>query len=242
MGGLRRIMREAALELEKVSKAYRTGGLKVEALRDVNLRVLRGEMTCIMGPSGSGKTTLLKVSSGLLRPDSGMVILLGLELYSMELEERVNARRRLTSFMFQEDLLIDTLSIRENVELPLILEGYPRRMRDEAVDRALEEVGLGGLGERRPMEVSGGERRRVSLARCLVKSPMVIFADEPTSNLDTETAEAMFNLLKDINKNGATVIFTTHDPRIARLAGNVITMRDGKIQGEFKWNTIGVEP
>jgi len=242
MGGLRRLMRESALELEKVSKAYRTGGLRVEALRDVNLRVLRGEMTCIMGPSGSGKTTLLKVSSGLLRPDSGTVILLGLELYSMGLEERINARRRLTSFMFQEDLLIDTLSIRENVELPLILEGYPRRMRAEAVDRALEEVGLGGLGDRRPMEVSGGERRRVSLARCLVKSPMVIFADEPTSNLDTETAEAMFNLLKDINKNGATVIFTTHDPRIARLAGNVITMRDGKIQGEFKWNTIGVEP
>lgn len=222
-----------ALELESVSKTYITRGCRVEALRKVYLEVEVGEMLCIMGPSGSGKTTLLKVSAGLLKPDSGRVRLLGRELYSLNPNERVDLRRRLTAFMFQEDLLIETLNIRENVELPLIIDGYPKRVRVEAVERALEAVGLREMASRRPMEVSGGERRRISLARCLTRSPEVIFADEPTSNLDTETAEAMLNLLKKANEDGSTLILSTHDPRIAKLVGNIIFMRDGKIQKMF---------
>ena len=223
-------MEDVALELEAVSKTYITRGSRVEALRKVYLKVGRRELLCIMGPSGSGKTTLLKVSAGLLRPDSGRVRLMGRDIYSLNLHERRGLRRRLTAFMFQEDLLIDTLSIRENVELPMIIEGYPKRIRVEAVERALEAVGLGGMASRRPMEVSGGERRRISLARCLTRSPEVIFADEPTSNLDTETAEAMLNLLKGVNEDGSTIILSTHDPRIAKLIGNIVNIRDGILQ------------
>jgi len=221
---------DVALELADISKTYHTRGLKVEALKNIDLKVGKGEILCLMGPSGSGKTTLFKVSAGLLRPDSGRVMLLGKELYQLTFGERLSLRRNLTAFMFQEDLLIDTLSVRENVELPLIIEGYPRRRRVEFVERALEAVGLKDMKTRRPMEVSGGERRRISLARCLAKRPEILFADEPTSNLDTKTASAMLDLLKQANSQGATIILSTHDPLIAKQVGNIIYMRDGKLQ------------
>lgn len=219
-----------ALELAGVSKTYHTGGLSVNALSDVNLKVGKGEILCLMGPSGSGKTTLLKVSAGLLRPDSGKVVLLGKELYHLTQEERVAVRRNLTAFMFQEDLLIDTLSVRENVELPLIIEGYPRELSVKLVERALESVGLKGEKTRRPIEVSGGERRRISLARCLVKRPEILFLDEPTSNLDTDTASTMLDILRQLNGRGGTLILSTHDPLIAKHVGNITYIRDGRLR------------
>lgn len=222
-------MTNTALELECVSKTYRTRGFSVEAVKNIDLEVSRKEMRCLMGPSGSGKTTLLKISAGLLKPDSGRVMLLGKELYHLAAEERVGIRRHLTAFMFQEDLLIDTLTVGENVELPLIIEGYSRKLRVKLVETALESVGLKSKKARRPMEVSGGERRRISLARCLVKRPMILFLDEPTSNLDTDTALTMLDILKQLNGHGATLILSSHDPLIAKRVGNITYIRDGRL-------------
>lgn len=222
-------MANIALELADVSKTYNTKDFSVAALTNITLNIRKGEILCLMGSSGSGKTTLLKVSAGLLRPDSGRVMLLGKELYRLTPRERVTMRRNLTAYMFQEDLLIYTLSVRENVELPLLIEGYPKKMREKPVTRALEAVGLRKVEARKPVEVSGGERRRISLARCLVKTPEILFLDEPTSNLDTHTALTMLDIIKQLNNQGATIIFSSHDPLIAKHVGNIIYIRDGTL-------------
>lgn len=222
-------MANIALELADVSKTYNMKDFSVAALTNITLNIRKGEILCLMGSSGSGKTTLLKVSAGLLRPDSGRVMLLGKELYRLTPRERVTMRRNLTAYMFQEDLLIYTLSVRENVELPLLIEGYPKKMREKPVTRALEAVGLRKVEARKPMEVSGGERRRISLARCLVKTPEILFLDEPTSNLDTHTALTMLDIIKQLNNQGATIIFSSHDPLIAKHVGNIIYIRDGTL-------------
>ena len=220
-----------ALRLEGVYKCYRTSGEVVVALRGVSLSLREGELACVMGPSGSGKTTLLKVSAGLLEPDRGSVRLLGRELYRLPLGERLRLRCGLVGFMFQEDLLIDTLTVLENVELPLLARGVPRRRRRELALEALERLGIRGLAQRKPREVSGGERRRVSLAMSIVGEPKVLFADEPTSNLDTETSLAILGQLKELNKEGMTILMATHDPLVAEEAGNVIFLRDGRVVG-----------
>jgi putative ABC transport system ATP-binding protein len=219
-----------ALELVGVSKTYRTGDLFVGVLKNITLKAGKGEILCLMGPSGSGKTTLLKVSAGLLRPDSGKVMLMDRELYRLTRRERVAVRRNLTAFMFQEDLLIYTLSVRENVELPLIIGGYAKEIRVKPVAKALEAVGLKSVQTRMPMEVSGGERRRISLARCLIKTPEILFLDEPTSNLDTHTSLAMLDIINQLNSQGATIIFSSHDQLIAKHVDNVIYIRDGTLR------------
>ncbi len=220
---------EAAVELIHAYKVYRTRGVSTIALRNVSLRVDYGAMLCVMGASGSGKTTLLKVAAGYLSPDDGQVRLLGLPVYSLPIDERLRVRR-LVGFMFQEDLLIDTLTLLENVELPLVIEGASGKERSEAAMRALESVGLAGKEDRRPDEVSGGERRRASLARCLTREPKILFADEPTSNLDSNTAHSIVETLRALNKGGATIILSTHDQRVAEQTGNTIYIRDGAIQ------------
>jgi len=225
-----------ALSLEDVTKIYESASSKIKALANASLTVREGESLCVMGPSGSGKTTLLKVSAGLLKPDSGKVELFGVDVYALSGWERTRLRSLHTAFMPQEDLLIETLSVRENVELPLIIEGYPRREREALVEEALKDLGLRSEGDRRPSEVSGGERRRISLARCLVKSPRILFADEPTSNLDSGTALEVIHLLKELNRRGATIVISTHDPLIAEEFRNVIYLRDGSIQKTWRGN------
>lgn len=223
-------MTDMALKLTGVSKTYNTRGLTVKALQDANLKVGKGEILCLMGPSGSGKTTLLKVSAGLLKPNSGKVLLLGKDLYHLPHRERVALRRNQTAFMFQEDLLIDTLTVRENVELGLIIEGYPKKLRAKLVENALEAVGLNRMETRMPMEVSGGERRRISLARCLARRPEILFLDEPTSNLDTDTALTMLDIMKQLNSQGVAIILSSHDPLIAKRVGNVNHIKDGTLR------------
>jgi len=225
---------EIALSLEGVTKTYYIGASKIKALNNISLKLKEGESLCIMGPNGSGKTTLLKVSAGLLKPDSGKVKLFSMDIYALSDKERIKLRRLLTAFMFQEDLLIETMSIKENVELPLIIEGYSKEAREPLVEKALKNVGLENKSDRKPSEVSGGERRRISLARCLVKSPKIIFVDEPTSNLDSVTASAMLQLLKELNEKGATIILSTHDPLVTEIFNNIIYLRDGLIQKGLK--------
>ncbi len=218
-----------ALELVEVKKTYSSKAYTIDALKGVSLRIGVGDLCCVMGPSGSGKTTLLKVSAGLLKPNGGSVKLFGTDIYEVSFEVRQRIRRMYTAFMFQEDLLIDTLTLRENVELPLIFRATPKRDRRELALKSLSEVGLEDMADRRPMEVSGGERRKISLARCLANNPRIMFLDEPTSNLDSKNALMIVNLIKRINKRGITVILSTHDSFVAKQLGKVVYMRDGKI-------------
>jgi putative ABC transport system ATP-binding protein len=217
------------LTLKGVTKTYRSQACAVEALRDISLTVKQGEILCVMGPSGSGKTTLLKVSGGLLRPDSGQVYLNGTNLYQQNLGEMTRLRRRHTAFMFQENLLIDALTAEENVELPLIIEGRPRKERQKLTMEALGTVALQNLRERKPGEVSGGERRRISLARCLAKKAEILFIDEPTSNLDSKTSLQIIQHLKKINAQGTTLLLTTHDALMAKHVGHITYIRDGRL-------------
>lgn len=218
-----------ALILRNVNKRYHAGGGIVHALRNVDLMVPTGRFLCVTGPSGSGKTTLLKVSAGYLAPDEGYVWVYGQDVYGLPVGERLALRNRTVGFLFQEDLLLEDLTAFENVELPLIIQGVSGSLRRERVRRALESVGILDLASRRPDEVSGGERRRISLARSLVNGCEILFADEPTGSLDTATASMIIDTLRHLNRFGMTIVAATHDLLIAERADERVKMRDGMI-------------
>ena len=218
-----------ALRLDGVTKVYGSGRSRVVALRNITLSMMEGELACLMGPSGAGKTTLLKIAAGFIRPDEGSVWLMGKEITRLGPREVMALRNRLVGFMFQEDLLINSLTISENVELPLIARGLPRRKRKRMVSEILERLGIASLAKRKPHEVSGGERRRACLAMSIVHGPRILFADEPTSNLDTDTSLMIIEELFNLNREGTTILIATHDELIARNIRRVILIRDGSI-------------
>ena len=218
-----------ALRLDGVTKIYGSGRSKVVALRNITLSIMEGELVCLMGPSGAGKTTLLKVAAGFTRPDKGSVWLMGEEITKLGPKEIMALRNRLVGFMFQEDLLINSLTISENVELPLIARGLPKRERKRMVLETLESLGIASLARRKPHEVSGGERRRACLAMSIAHRPRILFADEPTSSLDIDTSLTIIEELIDLNKEGTTILMATHDTLIARKIRRVILIRDGSI-------------
>jgi putative ABC transport system ATP-binding protein len=219
--------RSPAIELKDVSKSYRNQREEVRVLDRVSLNLVAGGFYGLMGPNGSGKTSLMKVSAGLLEPDEGSVRILGVELYNgWGNDERVRER---IGFMFQENLLIPTLDLWENVELPLIIRRVSKEERRMRVHGSLEEVGIGELAHRRPHEVSGGERRRGALARALVNDPDLLFLDEPTSNLDTEAADGLMRLIRDLNMEGVTILMSTHDRYISNQLDHVLHIRDGNL-------------
>jgi putative ABC transport system ATP-binding protein len=219
-----------ALTLSNVNKTYRNNTREVTALRNINLEVPQKSFLCLVGPSGSGKTTLLRVSAGYLAPDNGKVTILDQDIYSLPLSKRLSLRNRVIGFLFQGDQLLEDLTTYENVELPLVIQGIPAKERRERVQKALESVDIPKLADSRPSEVSGGEKRRISLARSLINGARLLFADEPTSNLDTKTAEMILQVLRDLNTSGMTILAATHDPLIASKASAVVKMRDGKIE------------
>ncbi|HEX5140150.1 MAG TPA: ABC transporter ATP-binding protein [Dehalococcoidia bacterium] len=216
-----------------VRKVYDTGRVRVEALRGVDLSIGRGEMVAIMGPSGCGKTTLLNCLSGLDSITSGDVTIEGVSLASMSDRERTRYRARRMGFVFQFYNLLAVLSSVENVEMPLLLTGVSSK---EARRRALEALRIVGLLERadnRPGELSGGERQRVTIARALVNNPAIVWADEPTGDLDSTNAEEIIDLMCDLNrKQGVTFALVTHDITIGRRAHRIIRMKDGEIVEE----------
>jgi len=219
-----------ALQLSNVYKSYFIDLLEIKVLKDINLNLKLGDVLCIMGPTGSGKTTLLKVASGFLRPDKGKVKLLDTYIYDLSQKERARFLRENVSFMPQEDVLIWELTLFENVELPLLISGVPKEKRRKMVKDALNLVELDGLENRLPNEVSGGERRRILLARSLVFMPKILFADEPTSNLDTKTTQRLIDKLLELNKkHGLTLLVSTHDPLVAEKLGKTILIRDGRL-------------
>jgi putative ABC transport system ATP-binding protein len=218
------------VEARDVHKIYDTGKVKVHALNGVDLAIGRGEMVAIMGPSGCGKTTLLNCLSGLDAVDAGDVLIEGTSLASMSDRERTDYRALRMGFVFQFYNLMPVLSAVENVELPLLIARRPQR---EARERALEALGLVGLAGRAyhvPDELSGGERQRVTIARALVNDPAVVWADEPTGDLDSESAGEIVDLMRGLNEErGLTFLIVTHDPSVGEQADRIIRMLDGEV-------------
>lgn len=217
------------LVAEDVTKTYRTGAESVEALKNVSLTVAAGEFLAVMGPSGSGKTTLLNCLSGLDDIDFGTVLVGGQSIHEMSDASRTRHRASAMGFIFQAFNLIPVFTSAENVELPLLLAGVPAREARDKAERTLERVGLGHRLGHRPPELSGGEQQRVTIARALAGSPQIVWADEPTGNLDSETAASVLTLLREMNDQGLTVILVTHDDGIGASADRRIVVRDGQI-------------
>jgi putative ABC transport system ATP-binding protein len=214
-----------------IRKAYRNGSV-VEALRGVDLDIPTGELLAIVGPSGSGKTTLLNCLSGLETIDEGEVVVGGADLATLSDNDRTEYRARSMGFVFQAFNLLPVLSAVENVEIPLLLMGAgARETRSRAVE-TLELVGLGDRAGHRPDQLSGGEQQRVAVARALVHRPAVVWADEPTGNLDSESTAAVMDLFLRLNREGQTIVMVTHNPQIAAAAARTVSMRDGRIEGE----------
>jgi ABC-type lipoprotein export system ATPase subunit len=216
-----------------VEKTYHTSQVSVLALRGVNLSVRRGEMVAVMGPSGSGKTTLLNCLSGLDAADQGQIAIEGVSLSEMSDRERTAYRARRMGFVFQFYNLLPVLSAVENVELPLLVSGV---RLGEARKRALEALAIVGLAQRanhRPAELSGGERQRTTIARALVNRPALVWADEPTGDLDSETASEIMDVLVNLNlEQQLTFILVTHDRSVGARCGRIVRMRDGLIEDE----------
>jgi putative ABC transport system ATP-binding protein len=221
------------VEARGLRKRYRTGAVDVEALRGVDVAVQPGEIVAIMGPSGCGKTTLLQCLSGLDDFDDGDVWIDGTSLRGMSDSVKADLRARRTGFVFQAYNLLPVLNAVENVELPLLLAGLRGKDARARAQRALAEVGLEQRARHRPNELSGGQQQRVAIARALVNEPAVVWADEPTGNLDSESAVEILELIERLNRtNGQTFVLVTHDARVAGRAQRILRMRDGRVESE----------
>jgi ABC-type lipoprotein export system ATPase subunit len=223
----------AIVEARAVEKRYDTGQLEVQALRGVSFSVRIGEMLAIMGPSGSGKTTLLNCLSGLDRIDGGDVLIEGVSLASMSDDDRTDYRARRMGFVFQFYNLMPVLSAVENVELPLLVSRVPARQARAQAMEALQLVGLAARANHLPDELSGGQRQRVTIARALVNNPAIVWADEPTGDLDSENAEEIVALMRRLNRErGLTFLIVTHDISVGRATDRIVRMVDGEIVDE----------
>ncbi|MBI2133481.1 ABC transporter ATP-binding protein [Candidatus Woesearchaeota archaeon] len=221
-------MKRSIIRLENVWKSYVMGKVRVDALRGINLDVSLGEFIAIRGPSGSGKSTAMNLIGCLDYPTSGTVLLDGNDISRLRESELAQVRGRKIGFVFQQFNLIPSLSAVENVELPMVFQNVPKKKRIKRAMDLLSSVGLGERLNHRPRELSGGQQQRVSIARALANDPEVILADEPTGNLDSATGKSIMEMLISLNKEGKTIILVTHDENLARMAGRVEYIMDGK--------------
>jgi putative ABC transport system ATP-binding protein len=228
---------DAIIQANNVVKTYNTGKVRVPALRGVDLVVERGDMVAIMGPSGCGKTTLLNALSGLDTIDEGQILIGGSDLARLSDNERTAYRAKNMGFVFQFYNLLPVLSAVENVELPLLVSGVkPKEAREKAM-RIVERVGLKEWASHRPAELSGGQRQRITIARALVNEPAIVWADEPTGDLDSETADDIMGLMTELNQtHNQTFVLVTHDPRIGEMTNRIIRMKDGRIVSDANGN------
>ncbi|OFK68996.1 macrolide ABC transporter ATP-binding protein [Corynebacterium sp. HMSC076G08] len=220
------------LELENITCVFGSGARQVTALDSVNLQLQPGELVAVMGPSGSGKSTLLNVAGLLQPPTSGRVLLDGADASQLSKAKAAIARRRHLGLVFQHFNLVSSLTVGENVSLPLELDGLSPAQCREAAEEALSEVGLDGTIDRFPEEISGGQAQRVAIARALIGPRKVLLADEPTGALDTSTGEEIMKVLRARIDAGASGILVTHEPRFAGWADRVVMVRDGRLTGE----------
>jgi putative ABC transport system ATP-binding protein len=218
----------AIITLSGVEKTYQLGETEVNALRGSDVEIQDGEFVAVMGPSGSGKSTLMNMIGALDTPTSGGVNIDGEEIEDMTEDQLALLRSRKIGFVFQEFNLISSMNTMQNVALPMIFRGKPKKERIERASNLLDRVGLGERKKFNPSELSGGQRQRVSIARALANDPEIVLADEPTGNLDTDTGESIMNLLTELNDQGKTIIMVTHDPNDAEYADRIIEIVDGR--------------
>jgi putative ABC transport system ATP-binding protein len=222
-------MSEPIITVDNIYKSYLMGKEAVPALRGVSMIIERGEFVCLMGPSGSGKTTLLNIVGGLDEPSRGHLIVEGANLVSLTENELARLRLDKMGFVFQNYNLLGNFTAQENVEAPMVLAGVGRKERKQRSQALLERVGLGDRAHHYPSELSGGQQQRVAIARALANNPPILIADEMTGDLDSETGFAIMELASQLNRDGMTIVFVTHDPRMAKFATRVVELRDGQI-------------
>ncbi len=222
-------MTTAIIEMQGIKKIYDTGKVKVEALKGIDLAVERGDFVAIVGPSGSGKSTLMNLIGCLDTPSEGRYRLGGEDVSKFTRDELADVRNRRVGFVFQGFNLLPQISAFENVELPLLFGGVAPKKRKERVEELLTRVGLGDRMDHKPTELSGGQMQRVAIARALAMQPDVVLADEPTGNLDTSAGGDIMGLFTDLWKQGSTLVVITHDMSLARRAGRVVEIRDGRM-------------
>jgi putative ABC transport system ATP-binding protein len=226
------------IQLQDVTRVYRIGEVETHALRGVTLTIREGEFTALVGPSGSGKTTLLQLLGCLDKPTSGTVRVKGQDVSQLNANARADLRKGTIGFVFQFFALIPGLTAYENVELPLLLTGEKVSVRRERVYELLQAVGLSERARHRPDQMSGGEQQRVAIARALSTRPLLVLADEPTANLDTENGRQVMEIMQRLNaETGTTFLFATHDPRVIPFAGRVVELRDGRVTENTKHAT-----
>ena len=222
--------REPVIQVKNLYKIYRVGENKVRALNGVDLKIYKGEFCSIVGTSGSGKSTMLNMLAGLEKPTKGEIIVAGEHLEKMSENQLVKFRREHVGFIFQSFNLLGTMDAVENVALPLVFRGVPKKERMEKADKMLDLVGLSKHKDHRPNEMSGGQQQRVGVARALVLDPEIIFADEPTGNLDSNTsAEVMRLMQRIVRERNQTLVMVTHDNHLASFADRIFHIIDGKI-------------
>src|SRR5260221_14440772 len=227
------LMNHAIVHLAGVSKSYTLGKVKVPALRNVTLTIDGGELLALAGPSGSGKTTLLNLIGCIDKPAQGRVVIDGADVTPLPLHRLASLRRDTLGYVFQTFNLVPVLSAYENVEYPLLLQRVPRRERDARVKHWLAEVGITGQAKQRPDQMSGGQRQRVAIARAMARQPKLVIADEPTANLDSETAVRILDLLAALNDPTAqTCVFSIHHPSLIARMPRVVRLHDGSIASD----------
>src|SRR5687767_6397997 len=228
------------VELRNVSKIYHLGGEEIRALDDVTLDIEAGEFISIIGPSGSGKSTLMHILGCLDSPSRGTIKLDGLLIQDARPRDLARLRNEKIGFVFQFFNLLPKLNVLQNVELPLVYSGAGKRERQDRALAALKMVGMENRAKHRPMQLSGGQQQRAAIARALVNNPRIIFADEPTGNLDSNTGEAILELFCQLSQEGRTIALVTHDPEIAARTPRRIEIRDGKVSSSIDPRLAGI--
>lgn len=225
-------MTKEVIKLEEINKSYFMGKHELQVLKGITLDILRNEYVALMGPSGSGKSTLMNIIGCLDSPTSGTYILNGHDVSEMPDNELAGIRNKEIGFVFQQFNLLPRLSALENVALPLVYAGIPKKTRNEMAEEVLRKVDLADRSHHKPNELSGGQCQRVAIARALVNNPSIILADEPTGNLDTKTSYEIMNIFSKIHSEGNTVVLVTHEEDISNYAKRVIRLRDGLIESD----------
>ena len=224
-------MRESIIRIRDVKKIYQMGSEQIHAIDGISMNIYQGEVCCLLGKSGSGKSTLLNLIAGLEKPTEGKIIFHKKHIERMDEDQLADFRRQYVGFVFQSYNLLPTLTALENVTLPLIFKGIPKKEREERAMEMLKAVGLEERANHKPFEMSGGQQQRVSIARAFVNDPPVVFADEPTGNLDTKTTYEMMDLITGMaKKNKQTLVIVTHDLELAEYADRIVMLQDGKIE------------
>ena len=223
---------EKIIKAEKIKKAFRTEELETWALNGVDFEVSKGEFVAIMGPSGCGKSTLLNILGLLDNPSEGSYYLNGTDVASFTEEHRTDLRKGVIGFVFQSFNLIDDLNVYENIELPLLYMGIPKKERKERVEAAMQRMDITHRSKHFPQQLSGGQQQRVAIARAVVASPEIILADEPTGNLDSKNGIEVMELLRRLNSEGTTIVMVTHSQRDASYADRVVNLFDGEVTVE----------